>query len=322
MKVKQYQGFRVAKCDVDEALSGRWRAEAGDVDVVRVSAPEPELWPALRAAGFLCKPKLIRWYAPAGADAVGYLSQLSPKDRRNLRNAEAAAARAELSCHTVGPIDQALMAEFLRLYGERISEMRRGVDIAGGIRDKVVNNPDFHAIVMREAGGELAGAVIARVSHQDGALRINVSAVTSRWRRASLTRVLYTRAAGIARELGLPRLSAGTDPNLFGLIAAPGLYSFKVRLGFVPTAPQRYLPDEAEHEADLLLRLDQLHDPALIAAYRHGGDSELVLHVFGSDPTLDLRSYRPGLAASPVFHQVGGNDAPVLHGAHSGTGSG
>jgi hypothetical protein len=299
MKVKEYLGFRVAKCDVDEALSGAWRARTDEIDVVRVSAPPLTAWSDLRAAGFVCKPKLIRWYAAAGADGADYRTRMSRKDRWNLRNAEQQADGAGLCGAVVSPVDAAFMDEFLELYKERIAEMRRGLDVAGGIRDSVITDPGYRAVVARHLDGSLAGAVIGRPFAGDGAFRVNVSAVTPRWRKASLTRVLYARAADLARDLELPRVSAGTDPNVFGLIAEPGLYSFKSRLGFKPTAPERYLPDEAEHEADLVLRLDQLSDPALIVGY---GDADLVLHVFSRDPDLDLRHYSAGLAQPPVLH--------------------
>lgn len=304
MKVKHYRGFRVAKCDVEEALDGTWRAEVDDIDVVRVSAPPPERWADLRDAGFVCKPKLIRWYAPVGEDDEAYRGRMSCKQRWNLRNAERTAENAGLTAEAAGPIDEDLMTEFLALYADRIAEMRRGIDVAGGIRDDVLADDTYRAVVMRHPDGSLAGAMIGRISWADGAFRLNVSAVTPRWRHASLTRVMYARAASLARDLGLPRVSAGTDPNLFGLIAEPGLYGFKTRMGFVPTAPQRYLPDEAEHEADLVVRLDQLSDPTLVVGYRDGPDGELVLNVVGTDPQADLRRFGTGLATPPVFHDV------------------
>ncbi|TDP96801.1 GNAT family N-acetyltransferase [Labedaea rhizosphaerae] len=299
MKIKEYLGFRVAKCDVDEALTGAWRDRAGEIDIVRVSAPPVTAWPRLRRAGFVCKPKLIRWYA----EVDGYRERLSRKDRWNLRNAERLAEQAGLRGEVVSPIDAAFMDEFLELYKERIAEMRRGLDVAGGIRDSVIADDSYRAVVARHPDGSLAGAVIGRPFAGDGAFRVNVSAVTPHWRKASLTRTLYARAAELAREHGLPRVSAGTDPNVFGLIAEPGLYSFKSRLGFRPTAPEELLPDEAEHEADLVLRLDQLSDPALIVGYAESGDG-LVLHVFSHDPDLDLRHYTAGLAHAPVLHHL------------------
>lgn len=304
MKVKEYLGFRIAKCDVDEALEERRRAAAEDVDVVRVSAPPRGRWRELREAGFVCKPKFVRWYAATAADDDGYRALMSRKDRANLRAAERAASRAGLTVQAVRPVDAALMDEFLALYRLRVSERRRGLDIAGRERDRIVGCESFLAVVVREPDGTLAGMTIGRESPGDGAVRLTVSAVTERWRRASLSRVMYAHAASVARELGWPRLSAGTDPNLYGLIAEPGLYSFKVRLGFTPTAPEQYLPEETRHEADLVLRLDRLSDPTLLVGYRPGGD-DLVLHVFGSDPGLDLRPYAPGLPHAPEFHRVG-----------------
>jgi GNAT superfamily N-acetyltransferase len=305
MKIKEYLGFRVAKCDVGEALTGAWRAQADEIDVVRVSAPPVTAWADLRAAGFVCKPKLIRWYAAVGADETDYRARMSRKDRWNLRNAERQAHDAGLRDEVVAAVDAAFMDEFLELYKERIAEMRRGLDVAGGIRDAVITDDSYRAVVARHPDGGLAGAVIGRSFPADGAFRVNVSAVTPHWRKASLTRVLYARAADLARDLGLPRLSAGTDPNVFGLIAEPGLYSFKSRLGFKPTAPERYLLDEAEHEADLVLRLDQLSDPALIVGYGDTDPQDLVLHVFSHDPDLDLRHYSAGLVRSPVLHVLG-----------------
>ena len=306
VKIEDFHGIRVAKCDVEEALEDRWRTAADEIDVVRVSAPPPEAWAGLREAGFVCKPKLIRWYAAVGADDADYRSRMSRKDRWNLRNAERAAEEAGLTTEVVGPIGAELMDEFLVLYEQRVAEMRRGLNVAGGMRDDVIGNESFHSVVMRNPGGDLAGMIIGRVSFEVGAFRVNVSAVTEHWRRASLTRVMYARGSRLARELGLPRLCAGTDPNLFGFIAEPGLYSFKARLGFKPTAPELYSPGEAEHEADLVLRLDRLSDPSLLVGYLpDGGDDDLVLHVFGSDPATDLRVYSPGLAHAPVFHQIG-----------------
>lgn len=306
MKLKRSMGLCVAKCDADEALEGSWRPVADEVDVVRVSNPPPDRWGELGAAGFVCKPRLVRWYSPTTDGDTGYRSRMSRKDRRNLRQAERAADQAGLAVEVVRPIGSALMDEFLALYRERVSERRRGVDVAGEQREEMAAGDGFLAVVVRTPGGDLAGMTIGRESPADRALRLSVSAVTERWRRASLSRVMYARAADVARDLGLPRLTAGADPNLYGLIAEPGLYSFKVRLGFTPAAPQLYVPEDERDEADLVLRLDRLSDPSLIVGYRPGGGTaDLDLHVFGTDPAMDLRPYRPGLPGMPVFHRIG-----------------
>lgn len=307
MKLKRFMGLCIAKCDTDEALEGSWRSVEDDIDVVRVSDPPPDRWGELRAAGFVCKPRVVRWYAPTTDGDTGYRARMSRKERWNLRQAERAAEQAGLAVEVVRRIGPALMDEFLTVYRERVAEQRRGLDVAGGQREQILADDSTVAVVARTPDGELAGMIIGRESPGDQALRISVSAVTEHWRRASLARVMYARAAEAARDLGRPYLTAGADPNLFGLIAEPGLYSFKVRLGFTPTAPQLHVPGDRWDEADLVLSLGRLGDPSLIVGYRSGGGTaDLDLHVFGTDPGADLRPYRPGLPGTPVFHRIGG----------------
>jgi GNAT superfamily N-acetyltransferase len=305
VRLKRSLGLCVAKCDAEEALATDWSSVAQDIDFVRVPDPPTESWTALRAAGFVCKPKLIRWYTGTADDETGFRARMSRRDRQNLRRAERIAHGAGLTIDVVRPIGRELMEEFLVVYEARVAERRRGLNVAGDQRDEIIGDEASLAVVVRDRAGHLVGMTIGHESPDGQAVRLSVSAVTPQWRRASLSRVMYARAADVARDLGRPRLTAGTDPNLYGVIAEPGLYSFKVRLGFTPTAPQVHAPEDRMDEADLVLSLERLSDPSLILGYRHGDErSDLDLHVLGADRALDLRPYRPGLPGPPIFHHI------------------
>jgi hypothetical protein len=303
VKVKHDGELTVARCDVDEALADAWRELTEPPDVVRVIAPPVEDWAALRARGFVCKPKYVAWAIDVHADRDSRHAALHGRQRRNLHRADREAHDGGLTWAVRRGVTAELMDEFLVLYRGGLTAMRRGLDAAGHARDEVVADAGSLAITAREPSGALVGGLICR--ENDQGFRFRFAAVTPRWRRASLARVVYDRAVDVARDSGWTVASGGVDPNLYGVIAEPELYGFKVRLGWRPVASQDLDPDLHVDEADLVLRLENLSDPALAVAYCDAPSGHLQLHVITEDDDLDLRRYTGGPAGDLVVQRPG-----------------
>lgn len=203
VEVKEFAGLRIGEVDCAEAVGRAWQALELPLDVVRVPSPPPDSWPALRRAGFICKPNRISWYA----DASAFRSRMSKNDRQNLRTAEARAVREGLTFELVQPLTEALLDEFLRLYESRVEEMRRGLNVARAQRAQTLAGQRFSVLAARDPSGALAGATVCEESAVDSSLRIRFSAVSAPWRAKSLARVMYVRAADCARELGYPTVT-------------------------------------------------------------------------------------------------------------------
>lgn len=59
----------------------------------------------------------------------------------------------------------------------------------------------------------------------------------------------------------------GNDPNLYGHAVKPGLFAFKVRLGFEAVPSTTVDPDDGQDEADLIVGLSRLGDPSFVLSY-------------------------------------------------------
>lgn len=302
MDLTTFAGLRVGVCDWEDALEGKWRSQMAGLDVVRVPAPPPDVWSRLRDQGFVCKPDRVSWYASSGSDDAEFRSRLSKNDRQNLRTAESVVTRAGVNFTVARKITAPLLDEFFRVYEPQVEGMRRGFNVARPQRDLVLEGA-FCMLVARDPAGELVGATVCEESEIDSSLRIRFSTVLPEWRTRSLARVMYVRAAGIARDLGRPTVTCGTDFNLYGHIVEPGLYSFKARLGFTPVAPHHKVASDRSDEADLVLRLDDLAEPSLIVSYMDETET-MALEILSSDPDRDIRPYRPGLSASPRLRVI------------------
>jgi len=269
--------------------------EGVDLDVLRHRDPTDAQLPELLAAGFLVRPYEVTWLAPTGGSAEEFLDRLSGKDRQNIR-----AARRSLTAElAIEPLDEPLLDDFLVLYTEALATMPNGIPVAVKQRATILAG-DFFAVTARSAGRLVAACLVG--SDRDLA-RIRFSAADQHLRGASVTRVLYLAAVDEARRRGIGQVSLGSDLNLYGHIVQPGLFSFKVRLGFAARPAQRVL-GEGHDLAERVLSLDRLSDPTLVLAYGADRSGPLHLHVFTRDAGLDVRPYRAPFVGGVHVHEV------------------
>ncbi|MET0134679.1 MAG: GNAT family N-acetyltransferase [Kibdelosporangium sp.] len=303
-------GLPVAIVDVEEALTGVWRQHRFDVDVVRIQDPPPEHWTELTAAGFLPKPQVITWRAATGASEQEFLAKLSGKDRQNIRTARRRAETDALSIKVV-PVDAALLDVFLPLYEAEIARMQHGWAAATEHRDKVLAEADRYFAVCISDGDTLVAASVNEESRLRDEVRARFSVTVPDQRQASLARVLYLEVVRVARQKGFRWVSLGSDPNLYGHVAKPGLFGFKNRLGFVAVPSHVVDPTSGSDQADRIVRLGALTDPTFVLAYAPapGGSPQrgarLRLELFSSDANIDTRPYTADYLAGTRIHRIG-----------------
>jgi GNAT superfamily N-acetyltransferase len=300
VELTDFYGLPVAFMDVDEALAGRWQSHPPPADVIRVDPAPQEAWPRLRGAGFFPKPKMVTWLAEIGER--GYPALLTWKERQNIRAAQRRAAGEGLTL-SAQPLDSSLLAAFLPLYRQQVAGMRHGWAVADEQREDLLAEAGSYFAVCAYACGALVGACLARCA--TGRVTVRFSAVAPQWRRAGLTRVLYAEAIEEAGSRGYRSVSLGTDPNLYGHIAKPGLLGFKSRLGFTAHPAHHVLPGAGNDQADLVLGLGGLSDPAMLLAYAAPGPGQaLALEAFSTHAGVDLRPFTGPFAAGSAVHII------------------
>ncbi|MFF3409543.1 GNAT family N-acetyltransferase [Streptomyces sp. NPDC002742] len=304
------KGLAIALIDVEQAVNGEWQHYAHDVDVIRVQGPPAHTWPRLREAGFLPKPQVLEWRAGTCESEEAYLATLARKDRYDIRIAYRNAADAHLSL-TTEALTAASLEDFLALYEQEIGRMRHGWAVAVEQRDRILDEADTYFAVVARSGGELVGACLSQDLKPADEIRARFSAVTAEQRSSSLARVLYWETLREARLRGRARVCLGRDVNLYGHVGNAGLFSFKSRLGFAAVPSQRAEPAGGSHQADRVVRLTALSDPALVLSYGPADDaaaavaSALCLNVFTTDAaSLDVRPYRGVELAGTVVHEL------------------
>jgi GNAT superfamily N-acetyltransferase len=299
----------MAVVDIEQALSGAWREHRFDVDVVRVQDPPPECWAELTAAGFFPKPQVVTWRARTGSSEEEFLAKLSGKDRQNIRTARRRAQADALSIKVV-PVDAALLDVFLPLYEAEIARMQHGWAAATEHRGKVLAEADRYFAVCVFDGDTLVAASINEESRTRDEVRARFSVTVPDRRQASLARALYLEVVQVAREKGFRWVGLGSDPNLYGHVAKPGLFGFKNRLGFAAVPSHLVDPTSGSDQADRIVRLNALTDPAFVLAYAPAADgspqrgSRLRLELFSADPGIDTRPYTADYLAGTRVHRI------------------
>lgn len=311
MELTEYHGVPMALTDVAEAVRTDWTAHRGQVDVVRVERPPEHAWPALRASSFVPKPKQVTWVMNAGDSEEAYLAGLTSRERQKIRGARRKVLEAGLRVD-VRDVDERLFSEFLRLYERSLADMWHGVSVAAEERDTILADRDAYFAVCATDGARLVGCCLVRRDAEGDMVRVRFSAVAPEQREDSLARVLYLEAAHVTRTLGHRQFSLGTDRNLYGHIAKPGLFRFKSRLGFVPHPSHHVDPAVGEDQADLVLGLTQLTDPALILGYADASPGDrFQLHLFSADPDAELGPYQTRFLHGARAHVVRHSAEPV-----------
>jgi GNAT superfamily N-acetyltransferase len=308
MEITDYHGLSVAYIKQDELPSRPWLQTAEHIDVVRLSQPGPEVWSQLVAEGFVRKPSLLSWVAELNSTETEFLAGLNKKARQNVRRSRVRAEHTlDITVHDV--LDAGLLDRFLELYGRRVEDMAYGIPIAVQQRERLLRGDEKYFAVLAEQDGELAGGCVVLECPDQGAIRIRFSAVTEEWRRESLARTLYFTAMNVAREKGYGWATLGDEPNLYGHLTKAGLFPFKVRLGFQCVPSQDFHDAEGTDEADLVLGLERLCEPALIIGYASDRADDRSLRVFAySGPGHELRlygaSFLAGVEARPMGQRL------------------
>ena len=304
MEVTEFHGVRIGLVDPAEAARTDWTPHRAELDVVRVERPPVGCWADLAAAGFALKPFLVTWVAPAVTGEAEFVAALPRKERQTIRAARDQLARERLRL-SIEPVDDRLLDAFLPLYARRIAEMRHGWAVACEQREMIMAEADRHFAVCAYDGDDLVGCTLGWHRPHLDIVQLRFSAVEARRRRWGLARLLYLAAVDETRRRGVATASLGMDPNLYGHIAKPGLFTFKRRLGFVPLPSQFVDPGTGVDHADRLLHLGRLADPTFFLAYAGAEPGrELRMDVFSRASDVDLRPWRAAFITGYRTHRV------------------
>lgn len=306
MERKDVVGVPIIFTDADEALRTDWLPYRQEADVVRIVWPPRERWPEIVAAGFLVKPDRVTWVAESGSDDADFLSRLDRKERQTVRAARRRCADAGLRMRTE-TVEPSMFEAFLELYDRQVAGMRHGLDAARMHRERMLSRADdYLAVNCYDTDGKLVGGCIGQVDPAQSLFRLRFSAVDGPMRHFSLARVLYLQAIGVVRERGIKRVSLGNDPNLYGHVARPGLFCFKVALGFTAVPSRTICADDGEDHADLVVGLRALDDPAFLLSY-DGDQDKLRMDLFTSRDGIDLRPLRAPFVSVTRMHHLAAN---------------
>ncbi|MEH1164840.1 ATP-grasp domain-containing protein [Micromonospora sp. CPCC 205539] len=308
-----YYGVRRLVVTAQEALARRWADEADDTDLVVVADPAREHWAALEAAGFRIKPRWVTWGRRTPASDADFLAELSKAERRNFRDALRYVDSDGLTIQVHDRLSPELFTEFLAVYDQQIAAMPHGLPAAHAVTATEAGLADFFLVSARSGDGLVAG-VVCRVAPRDEAMRVAFSAARPQARTGMISRALYLAAFAETRRRGIPWVSLGTDPTLYGHIAQAGLLTFKSRLGFVPVPLHHLDPDDDGcDEAELVLSTRRLSEPALSLCYARPPDRlatwadplPMRLDVLSPAQGLDLRPYRAPFVTETVVAPPG-----------------
>ncbi|HEY8474859.1 MAG TPA: GNAT family N-acetyltransferase [Natronosporangium sp.] len=310
MEIREEHAAVFGIVDVAEALTEQWRDHANRLDVVRVMKPSRDDWPALAALGFVPKPDFVSWTAETQPTEQEFLARLTKAERGNIRTALRQLRSHDLTIAVEAPVTEPTLDTFLAIYQANLARHRNRILVAVAQRDAILADPEHYYGVFVYRDATLVAGSLCFMVPAEQAVRIRFSAVDPAWRAADLTRAMYLHALRVARERSYPLVSLGGEPNLYGHIVQPGLFSFKARFGFSVVSSQEY-PGHGADEADLILSLRRLNDPSLILAYPDPGadpvGSRLVPQVFSRDPALDLRPYQTRSTEPPSLRRVAGD---------------
>ncbi|GGX87878.1 hypothetical protein [Streptomyces hiroshimensis] len=266
-------GLPVAVIGAGELASAPWaRAAPESVAVVRMTDPPPELHGELARRGFVRKPSTVTWRAALGGGEEEFLRRMPRKSRQRIHQARRTIAREDLREVVEDRISPEGLDLFLDLYEERVAGMPYGVAFARRHRETILYGPEKYFAVFLYRGEALEGGTLALECPDESAVRLRWSAVTEAARQACLPRALYCATMRVAREKGYAWATLGDDPNLYGHIPRPGLFTFKASMAFEAVPSQDFADPGGFDEADLVLSLDALTQPVLMLGYADGVD--------------------------------------------------
>ena len=305
MELVEDYGITIAVASAEEAIALRRADIADDVTLVRVQRPPAEAWDDLASAGFIRKPAWVQWVAPAGTDLEQFLLNMPLKARQDMRRARRRAEEQGLRYELEQPVDPERLDLLLDLYQARVGEMRHGISFATQMRDGILADGRNFAVYAYDGDKMVGGCICMEAADRDVVV-IRFSAVDPHWREQSLARALYSEGVLAAQAKGYGKASLGRDPNLYGHLPQPGLLIFKSRLGFRPLPSHQFGHVDSGDDAELLLSLDQLNDPAMILGY--GSGEGFRLNVFAHEPADSYDSYK-----APFIDEIAVRRPGFLH---------
>lgn len=297
MRIVDEYGLDIACLTLDEALSERQEWSGLDVDLFRVEDPRPADQARLAAAGFAIRPAFVSWLAPLRDSEPAFLAGLRRSARRNLVQARRVATDLGTRVVVEHPLTEPGLEGFLDLYEKRVAQMRNGVNLARGEQQSMLAQRDSYAgLFLRGPDGTLLGGCLCWARPDRSLFQLRYAATAAADARGALTRALYLDAFQLGRDLGLRRMSLGSDTSLYGYVVQPGLYEFKKQLGFTPVPAQTIDADLGTDTADRFHSLRALTDPALLLTYDSTyattpHPTSFTLRVLTTHPDLDPRPY-------------------------------
>lgn len=309
MEVIDDFGLPVALVVPDELPMEPWKELDQPVAVVRMPDPPLALRPELTRRGFVCKPSTLTWVARLGKGEEAFLRAVPRKSRQYLHRARRHIGETGLREVVEDRVSADSFDKFLTLYEAQVERMRYGIAFARRNRDAVLHGPQKYFGVFLFERETLVGGCVVLEAPDKRAVRVRFSAVTDRERAASVPRALYFSALRTARDKGYRWATLGDDPNLYGHIARPGLFTFKSRMGFEAVPSQDFADPHGCDEADLVLSLDQLSDPSLILEYSRGADGgagHALQSCLISRSRVDVRHFTAGFLTGTVVQPPGG----------------
>lgn len=307
MEIRTESGLAIGLVTTDEAVALSPGQDIAGVDVLRVPDPRPADWDMLRRCGFVPKPAKISWLTATTDSDEEYVAGLPKKERWHMRRAGHLAETDGVRLVVEQPIGTARLDAFLRVYLEQVGRMRYGVPYVTDQYAAIRDGTDPYFAVWAMSREEVVGGCLVVAEPGARFTRIRFSATAERFRDSSLSRIVYLKAINASRARGYDSVTLGSDPNLYGHIVKIGLFGFKRRLGFVPVPSQEVRGSGAD-EADRVLRLGALEDPAFVLGYPPAAGSRGWCGGWGTfftaRPELDTSSYRTDLMAGVSVLQL------------------
>lgn len=291
LEIVDFHGMRVGVLSATNAVELSGVVDHLDVDMLRVVEPPLDLRGQLRESGFLVKPQRLSWPGALGEGEESVLARMSPNARRQLRRARRAVHSAGLMTVVKRPMDEADMVMFLTLYEAQMSSMERGMPYALWQRDSLLEHRDRWFGIFSFLDAAPVGACLAEEAPSFDCVKLRFSAVMPQFRALSVGKVLYFHAMNVARDAGYGWVTLGIDRNLYGLSAAPSLFSFKARLGFTAVPSQNFYDPDGVDLAERILTLRCLQDPSLVLAYDRDDSSGLTACVLTANEQVDLSPF-------------------------------
>jgi hypothetical protein len=318
MKIVDEYGLDVACLTIEEALRDRDEWSDLDVDLFRVDDPRPDDQARLAAAGFAVRPTFVNWVAPLQDTEQAFLAGLRRRARWNLVHAQRVARELGLRVVVEQPLTEPAMDSFLDLYERRVVDLRNGVNLARGDQHSILARRDAYAgVFCYDPDGALVGGCLCWVRPERSLIQLRYAAAAAGDQRGTVTRALYLATFELGRELGLRRVSLGSDTSLYGYVVQPGLFAFKKELGFTPVPAQVIEPELGTDAADRFRSLRALTDPSLLltydSSYAAWDETEgaprprsFVLRVLTTRQDVDLRPYRAEFLTDVLITPIGG----------------